>query len=170
MIRSGTRESWSVAAPETKAEMGWWLPVICSLLQQCETLGIPVIGANFSEALEETDVILDAIFGFSFHSEPRAPFDEPIRSFKQTQTPIVSVDIPSGWDIETGNPNQVYFTPNVLVSLTAPKRGVKAFPGRHFLGGRFIPPGIVKSYNLKLPCYPSSDQVVEITAVHGEDK
>jgi hypothetical protein len=29
MIRSGTRESWSVVAPETKAEMGWWLPVIC---------------------------------------------------------------------------------------------------------------------------------------------
>ncbi|EFP83467.2 hypothetical protein PGT21_028100 [Puccinia graminis f. sp. tritici] len=141
-----------------------------SLLRQCETLGIPVIGANFSEAVGETDVILDAIFGFSFHSEPRAPFDEPIRSFQQTQTPIVSVDIPSGWDVETGNPNHVYFTPNVLVSLTAPKRGVKSFPGRHFLGGRFIPPGIVKSYNLKLPCYPSSDQVVEITAVQGEDK
>jgi hypothetical protein len=99
-----------------------------------------VIGGNFSEALEETDVILDAIFGFSFHSEPRPPFDEPIRAFKRTQTPIVSVDIPSGWDVEAGNPKQLYFTPDVLVSLTAPKRGVKSFQGRHFLGGRFIPP------------------------------
>ncbi|KAI9604099.1 hypothetical protein H4Q26_003711 [Puccinia striiformis f. sp. tritici PST-130] len=100
----------------------------------------------------ETDVILDGIFGFSFHSTPRAPFDEPIRLFKQSTVPIVSIDIPS----------------DVLVSLTAPKLGVKASKGRHFLGGRFVPPGIFKSYNLNLPAYPSSDQVVEITDITQE--
>lgn len=41
--------------------------------------------------------------------------------------PIVSVDIPSGWDVDTGNPNGKFFTPQVLVSLTAPKKGVRAF-------------------------------------------
>ncbi|PLW56439.1 hypothetical protein PCANC_04855 [Puccinia coronata f. sp. avenae] len=113
-----------------------------SLLHQCETLGIPVMNSNdkVKEAIDEADVILDGIFGFSFHSDPRPPFDEPIRLFKQTRTPIVSIDIPSGWHVEAGNPNQQYFTPDVLVSLTAPKQGVKSFKGRHFLGGRFIPP------------------------------
>ncbi|KAH9465853.1 hypothetical protein Pst134EA_033453 [Puccinia striiformis f. sp. tritici] len=140
-----------------------------SLLLQCKTLEIPVIETNISEAMRETDVILDGIFGFSFHSTPRAPFDEPIRLFKQSTVPIVSIDIPSGWDVEAGNtPDQSYFSPDVLVSLTAPKLGVKAFQGRHFLGGRFVPPGIFKSYNLNLPAYPSSDQVVEITDITQE--
>lgn len=83
---------------------------------------------------------MDAIFGFSFHSQPRPPFDEPIRLFKETSIPIVSVDIPSGWNVETGNPDDSYFTPDVLVSLTAPKLGSKSFNRRHFLGGRFVPP------------------------------
>ena len=31
------------------------------------------------------------------------------------------------------------FTPEALISLTAPKEGVKGYKGRHWLGGRFIP-------------------------------
>lgn len=30
--------------------------------------------------------------------EPRAPFDAPIETLKQTNKPIVSVDIPSAWE------------------------------------------------------------------------
>ncbi|POW09455.1 hypothetical protein PSTT_06818, partial [Puccinia striiformis] len=123
---------------------------------------------HFRSDAGETDVILDGIFGFSFHSTPRAPFDEPIRLFKQSTVPIVSIDIPSGWDVEAGNtPDQSYFSPDVLVSLTAPKLGVKAFQGDIFLAGdSFL--RIFKSYNLNLPAYPSSDQVVEITDITQE--
>lgn len=41
--------------------------------------------------------------------------------------PIVSVDVPSGWDVDEGNPSGKYFTPQVLLSLTAPKKGARAF-------------------------------------------
>lgn len=70
---------------------------------------------------------------------------------------VVSVDIPSGWDVEkgptvrdvdqkgdqqqgeSGKDKVPVLVPDVLISLTAPKLGVKAFKGRHFLGGRFVP-------------------------------
>ena len=33
--------------------------------------------------------------------------------------------------------------PDMLVSLTAPKKGAKGFKGKlHYLGGRFVPPAI----------------------------
>ncbi|KNZ54882.1 NAD(P)H-hydrate epimerase [Puccinia sorghi] len=122
-----------------------------SLLQQCEALGMVVITGSLEEMrqaiLERADVIMDGIFGFSFHGEPRAPFDEPIRLFKETGAPIVSIDIPSGWDVEAGNPHNRYFSPQLLVSLTAPKHGVRSFPGRHFLGGRFLPPLVAPYYD-----------------------
>lgn len=43
-------------------------------------------------------------------------------------------------DEETGEVEVVEtFEPEVLISLTVPKEGVKEFAGRHWLGGRFVP-------------------------------
>lgn len=89
--------------------------------------------------LSSSDVILDAIFGFSFKGPVRAPFHEVLPLISSSKKPIVSVDIPSGWDVERGNEEGVGIMPDVLVSLTAPKEGVQWFKGRHFLGGRFVP-------------------------------
>lgn len=94
---------------------------------------------DFRAALRSSDVILDAIFGFSFKGPIRAPFDGVLPLITDSGLPVVSVDIPSGWDVERGNEGGVGLNPDVLISLTAPKQGVKAFTGRHFLGGRFIP-------------------------------
>ena len=89
--------------------------------------------------LSSSDVVLDAIFGFSFKGVVRAPFDEALRLISSSKKPTVSVDIPSGWDVEKGNEEGIGIVPDVLISLTAPKEGVRSFKGRHFLGGRFIP-------------------------------
>lgn len=105
---------------------------------------IPVIPPStetspLQNALKETDVILDAIFGFSFKPPVRAPFDAALTLISDSKLPIVSVDIPSGWDVEKGNAAGVGLNPDVLISLTAPKEGARGFKGRHFLGGRFVP-------------------------------
>lgn len=91
------------------------------------------------EALSAADVILDAIFGFSFKPPVRAPFDEALPLLSQSGLPIVSVDVPSGWNVDEGRVDARALEPDVLVSLTAPKEGVRAYKGRHFLGGRFVP-------------------------------
>ena len=109
-------------------------------------MNIPTLPPSLSidplrQALGSTDVILDAIFGFSFHPPVRAPFDSALPLIAKSGKPIVSVDIPSGWDVEKGNVGGGggKLDPDVLISLTAPKEGVRAFRGRHFLGGRFVP-------------------------------
>lgn len=102
-------------------------------------------------ALASSDVILDAIFGFSFKGPVRPPFDDALPLLTNSKLPIVSVDIPSGWDVEAGKIEALGLEPDVLVSLTAPKEGVKLFKGRHFLGGRFVPKYVV-SYLLETYC------------------
>ena len=104
---------------------------------------------TLSTALAASDVVLDAIFGFSFKPPVRAPFDVALPLVSRAGLPIVSVDIPSGWDVERGDAGagaadeeqngRIVLHPDVLVSLTAPKEGVRKFAGRHFLGGRFVP-------------------------------
>ncbi|GAA5860043.1 hypothetical protein JCM8547_003070 [Rhodosporidiobolus lusitaniae] len=158
------------------------------LKKQCENLELPLIAppastygpsassfpmaddaqeVAFKRAIENTDIVLDCVFGFSFHPPARAPFITVLDAFKKTSKPILSVDIPSGWDVEKGNEGGMGFTPDSLISLTAPKKGVQSFVesgGKHFLGGRFIPLQIQEKYGLHLPKYPASgEQVVDIS-------
>lgn len=71
------------------------------------------------------------------------------------------MDIPSGWDVEKGEPEEGGIKPEMLISLTAPKLCAKSFSGKyHFLGGRFVPPDLENKYELSLPKYPGTDCVV----------
>ncbi|GKT42795.1 NAD(P)H-hydrate epimerase [Colletotrichum spaethianum] len=134
------------------------------LAQQLVDLNVPFVD-DFSAALKSTDHVVDAIFGFSFSGEVREPFPAVIKALEETSLPVTSVDAPSSWNIEAGPPSSgpgSSFQPAVLVSLTAPKPLVKHFKGRHFIGGRFVSPGIAEKYNLDIPQYEGIDQVVEV--------
>jgi NAD(P)H-hydrate epimerase len=72
---------------------------------------------------------------------------------------IVSVDIPSGWDVEKGNLGNT-FNPNMLISLTLPKLCAKNYKGIHYLGGRFVPDFLYKKIKIKKPIYPNGEMVV----------
>ncbi|KAI0087710.1 YjeF N-terminal domain-like protein [Irpex rosettiformis] len=153
-----------------------WMPkpgskeIFQRLKAQCENMRIPIIApstetAPLRDALARSDVVLDAIFGFSFKPPVRAPFDSALSLITESKLPIVSVDIPSGWDVENGNEAGVGLEPDVLISLTAPKEGAKNFKGRHFLGGRFVTKAMAEKFDLHLPEYPGFEQIVELTSV-----
>ncbi|KAE8442592.1 hypothetical protein EG329_003015 [Mollisiaceae sp. DMI_Dod_QoI] len=136
------------------------------LSTQLQNLNIPFV-EDFPAALEESDHIVDAIFGFSFSGEVREPFPAVIEALQTSSVPVTSVDAPSSWNIGEGPPTSgpgSSFNPAVLVSLTAPKPLVKYFKGRHFIGGRFVSPDIQKKYDLELPEYEGIDQIVEVGA------
>ena len=58
------------------------------------------------DTLNEFDIVIDALFGFSFKGQPRPPFDSILKALKHYEdsghSRIVSVDIPSGWNVDTG--------------------------------------------------------------------
>ena len=59
-------------------------------------MGIPV-STTMPADLAPYTCIVDAVFGFSFKGSVRAPFDTIIPALAQTDTPVASIDIPSGW-------------------------------------------------------------------------
>ncbi|KAJ2314650.1 hypothetical protein IWW51_005947 [Coemansia sp. RSA 2702] len=131
-----------------------------SLVRQCEAFNIPVV-QDLDAELQSSDIVVDALFGFSFKGTPRAPFDKVLESLRATNKPIIAVDIPSGWDVEAGNPQSTGILPDMLVSLTAPKLCAKAFAGRfHYLGGRFIPPEMAET--LGIPAYPGASNCLRL--------
>eukprot|EP00041_Stephanoeca_diplocostata_P027342 m.750692 g.750692 ORF g.750692 m.750692 type:complete len:117 (-) comp23162_c0_seq11:1242-1592(-) len=93
------------------------------------------------------------MLGFSFKPPMRPPFADIITTLVQSGTPpIVSIDIPSGWDVDKGPITAAgsYLEPAVLISLTAPKMAAQHFQGeRHYAGGRFVPPELAARYGIE---------------------
>lgn len=129
-----------------------------NLVTQCARMDIPFMDDIPKPSQIDSDYkfIVDAIFGFSFKGNARPPFADVLSALKEVTIPVCSVDIPSGWHVENGNPDGI--KPDFLISLTAPKLCAKHFEGRfHFLGGRFVPDSLAQKYNLSLPDYPGTE-------------
>ena len=156
-----------------------------NLLQQCQDLGIPILkewhpplpAAAAAENANPPSLILDGVFGFSFQPSRgvRAPYDIFLQFMRTTSIPVVSIDVPSGWDVEQGDNHNVGVRPTILISLTAPKVFAQTMlpPGaRHFLGGRFLPPSLAQEYGLErtMSLYSGSNQIVELANPELETK
>lgn len=146
-------------------------PLFQSLVRQFQGLGISVHSSlEGAGGLDAFDCAVDAVFGFSFEGTIRPPFDvilaEIATASRNGKLPVLSVDVPSGWHVDRGDlsgEDNCGLHPQALVSLTAPKPCAVHFKaGRHFLGGRFVPPAVLEKYALKLPAYSGTAQVVEL--------
>lgn len=141
-------------------------PIFVNLVTQCEKMNIPFLACLPIESkLLDTNynLVVDAIFGFSFSGEIRAPFDDVIDKLKQIKIPICSIDVPSGWDVEKGC-EEGGLQPEFLISLTAPKKCAKMFKGKfHYLGGRFVPQALEEKYQLNLPPYSGTELFIRLS-------
>jgi NAD(P)H-hydrate epimerase len=133
-------------------------PIFLKLVTQCKDLEIQFL-ETFPDALEEYDLILDSLFGYSFQGPAKAPSDQIIAKLAISPIPVLSVDIPSGWHVEQGDVYETHFIPTAIISLTAPKRCVESYSGMHYLGGRFVPPSLLNELDITLPPYRGTDQV-----------
>jgi NAD(P)H-hydrate epimerase len=102
--------------------------------------------------INKTNIQFQLTFEFSFKGEIRAPFAEIIEKLKHVNVPIISIDVPSGWDVEKGDVDGSGLQPEMLISLTSPKSLARDFRGKyHWLAGRFVPFALQEKYELNLP-------------------
>jgi len=143
-----------------------------NLMHQCKASDIPIVDLPDLKVLNENyGLVVDALFGFSFKPPVRPLFAPVMSSLVNTTTPVCSVDVPSGWDIDKGPMTENDLKPDLLVSLTAPKLCANYFKGRfHFLGGRFVPPALAAKYDLDLPAYPGTDCCVNLSQAGSSTK
>jgi NAD(P)H-hydrate epimerase len=166
-----------VAARHLK-QFGWdpivWYPtqpkgdLYPRLLRQCRDVGVRIEQQvldreAIQQLVNQSDFIVDAVFGFSFKGALRSPFDMVLSTIKLSKLPVVSIDIPSGWDVEQGNVSGFGLDCDTLISLTAPKLCAKQFTGWHYLGGRFVPDAVRTEFDLHLPQFQGADQYILIS-------
>ena len=85
-------------------------------------------------AVEQADVVVDALFGTGFHGEPRAGATATIERINAAGAPVVAVDVPSGVDASTGEIAADAVRATLTVTFHGRKLGLTVAPGLFHAG------------------------------------
>lgn len=102
-----------------------------------EKMGIPLIELTDSNLLNEVscgDLIVDAVLGTGITGPVRGLASDVIEFINQCPVPVVSVDIPSGLNSDTGHFEGVCVQATQTATMAALKRGLLLPPGRLMAG------------------------------------
>ena len=82
---------------------------------------------NWTDALEtvlhDSQIVIDALLGTGSHGAPRDPYDRIIELVNSGGNTVVSVDLPSGLDMESGHTPGNCIKASHTISFAAPKVG-----------------------------------------------
>ena len=82
----------------------------------------------------DADVIVDALLGTGLSGEVRAPFVDVIAAVNASDTPVLSIDIPSGLAADSGQVLGQAVQAQVTVTFVAIKAGLVTGQGRQYSG------------------------------------
>lgn len=84
--------------------------------------------------LSSYGLLVDAIFGIGLKGKVEGIFKSAIKKINSSRITVVSVDIPSGLDADTGSPHAIAVRADYTVSLIAVKKGLRINQGPKFRG------------------------------------
>ena len=112
--------------------------------QSAERAGVSVLVGPSRDELEvllaTADVVLDAMLGTGFHGAVRTPFDIWIECVNACPARVVSVDVPSGLNAETGRAEGACVVADMTVTMLSLKPGLLADDGRDVTGAIVVAP------------------------------
>jgi NAD(P)H-hydrate epimerase len=126
--------------------------------------GVPIASADAAR-LEEADLIVDGLLGYSVRGAPRGSVELLIREADRSRVPIVAIDLPSGLDPDGGEPLGIAIRAAVTVTLALPKAGLLRTASRNLVGELLladigIPPVVYERFGIDARrCFVDGDLV-----------
>ena len=129
--------------------------------------GIEIILArNAGKPIDRADLIVDAVFGFSFHGRLPQAMVPVIEQANASKALRVSVDLPSGVECDTGAVNGACFRAQHTVTFTAMKPACVVYPAAGFCGRAVVRQvGIRREFLQLLPYDTASVQLGDLCAL-----
>lgn len=100
----------------------------------------------------EADLVIDAVIGTGLQDAPRARQMALIRAAQAASGPVLSLDVPSGLNADTGETPGFAVQPARTLTLGLPKQGLaQENSGELWLADLGIPPGVFARAGLAFP-------------------
>jgi NAD(P)H-hydrate epimerase len=100
-----------------------------------QKIKIPIVDISTQKIkIPKVDLIVDALLGTGTKGKIREPYKKIIQKINSAKIPVISVDIPSGIDADTGKKQGVAVKSNLTVTMVAIKKGLLVNDGRKHSG------------------------------------
>jgi hydroxyethylthiazole kinase-like uncharacterized protein yjeF len=121
-------------------------------LKILEKMGVEVDGP--AGEFGKSDLIVDALLGYGSKGNPREPVAGLIQRVNSSGIPVLAVDVPSGLDATTGEPNEPCVVADATVTFGLLKTGFlnhesARFVGELYLADISLPESIYRKYGQK---------------------
>ena len=111
-------------------------------LRVCQRMNLKMTDVPTTDAMERfaagrdpaPDLIIDALLGTGSHSAPRPPLDRIIEWINASPAPVLSIDVPSGLDAQSGQTPGACVKANVTVALVGIKSGFLELDAQPWIG------------------------------------
>ncbi len=115
------------------------------------------MGIAVTEQPVDADLTIDALIGYSLRGEPRGRTAELISGVSTTR-PVVSLDTPSGLDVDTAATPGAVVSADVTMTLALPKIGLRDAPqvGELLLADISVPPSVTSALGPGAPDFRGS--------------
>ena len=97
---------------------------------------------KISLLIKNSDIIIDGIFGTGFHSEIHDPIYSIISQINKSKAYILSNDVPSGVNADTGISANISVNSDFVIALHKPKKGILNSKIKFKIADIGIPPEI----------------------------
>lgn len=114
---------------------------LATLLQmdvECCVAIYDVSDAELDDQLAHADAVIDAVLGYRLQGEPRGEVALLMRRLTAANRPLISLDLPSGIDPDSGEPAGTAIRAAATLTLALPKRGLLSAIGRAHAGRTYL--------------------------------
>lgn len=114
---------------------------------------------------EPAEVVIDAVIGYALVGAPRGRARDLIEWTYDIESPIVSLDTPSGLDLDTGEAVGSCARADATLTLAWPKAGLYLAPervGRLFVADLSVPPSVLEQIGISWANLFADERIVEL--------
>lgn len=108
---------------------------------------------RFETAFKTTDLIIDGLFGYNINGDPKNIHASLIQLSNHAKAKILSIDLPSGLDPDTGKPYNPCIKADVTLCLSLPKKGCvenKEYAGKIYVADMGVPNEVYELMELEV--------------------
>ncbi len=122
------------------------------------------MGAPVGDVTADTDLLIDAVIGYSLRGEPTGSSAELIAAMNAMDVPVLALDIPSGVDATTGATPGLHVAADTTLTLAAPKIGLRVAPGvgELFVADISVPPAVLAGLGHPAPDFSRAPVVTVV--------
>ncbi len=133
--------------------------VLAHQLRIARKMGIPVESAVGSSRWPDCDLLIDALIGYSLSGPPNGAAAVLIAQANAGETPVLSLDTPSGIDVSSGSIPGTAVRATATLTLALPKAGLVlpemvSYVGELYVADISVPPGLYAGEGLGLAVDP----------------